>query len=569
MHGTMGKMAVLAGLCGFLACRRPVEIGLHYKIDIASTDVVRIETKVSVAAPDDRMFFADQPYRAVAQGIGYEVRDFTGEGHRALLITHDATIGFSPSPQFVFTLLPPIGPTPPQLNISAQVFGTDALLGKSEVVSAAFAAGAFVEVVVNDARCGGRTCTSDEVCCAGSCVTMGSDRAHCGGCDVACAATETCSGGICRCEGGSGCAAGSACCPGTGCLNLASDAFNCGACGNACNPGESCLAGQCVCPSNPGGAACSPGGLCCSTSGCTASGSCQCNNLPCATPNVCCNDTSCLDLANDHDNCGSCGNACASGLVCDHGQCKCGTSVCSASDVCCPGSGCKNTQNDPTNCGGCGIACGNGQVCSNATCECGTSGLSCDTQKPLCCASVSQCVNPANDHDNCGACGKSCKTLEVCTSSVCKCNGGAACGTGNRCCPDTGGCVDVASNQQNCGGCGIPCAGNETCVSGKCTPSTICNCLVGSMCCGGTCINIQTDVANCGGCGQACASGQLCCQGKCRDQDENNCGSCDNVCTLGAPKGWGSYCCLNCDPHPTGRCVSNTVSCLTCIGPPN
>gem|GEM_PF-4700679 len=55
---------VVVAVCG---CKQPVEVSLRYQVNVPPT-----ETRVSVASPDDRMFFADQPYRSVAQGIGYE-----------------------------------------------------------------------------------------------------------------------------------------------------------------------------------------------------------------------------------------------------------------------------------------------------------------------------------------------------------------------------------------------------------------------------------------------------------------------------------------------------------------
>ena len=127
------------------------------------------------------------------------------------------------------------------------------------------------------------------------------------------------------------------------CVNLTSDVNNCGSCGNKCTvthgtagcSNGSCVAVSCnsnyhktadgkgceintitdcgashtVCPNATNGSAkCSTSGVC----------SLYCNNS--SYPDLC--SSTCVDLANDVNNCGSCGNKCTgSTTVCDGGVC--------------------------------------------------------------------------------------------------------------------------------------------------------------------------------------------------------------------------------------------------------
>ncbi len=62
-------------------------------------------------------------------------------------------------------------------------------------------------------------------CCGGQCVNTNTDAAHCGGCDIVCAA-------------------GTSCCAGK-CVNLKRDKRNCGRCGKRCRRGKRCKGGRC------------------------------------------------------------------------------------------------------------------------------------------------------------------------------------------------------------------------------------------------------------------------------------------------------------------------------------
>src|SRR6185503_19949830 len=130
------------------------DLTLHYKLDgIAPTDVVRVATRVDIDGSDARSFYVDQPFRQVAQGIGYEVRDDDGDGKRTLMITHDATLGYVFAPTFDFRLLPPVGESAPPLSITARAVGVSDMIGETMALGAKFADDAKLAVDLTDARC--------------------------------------------------------------------------------------------------------------------------------------------------------------------------------------------------------------------------------------------------------------------------------------------------------------------------------------------------------------------------------------------------------------------------------
>ncbi len=184
--------------------------------------------------------------------------------------------------------------------------------------------------------------------------------------------------------------------------------------------------------------------------------------------------------------------------------------------------------------------------------------MKCENPAAICCGGE-PCVDITASTDNCGGCGKSCRTRESCNNGNCVCLGGgrvATCPASSACCSD--GCHDVASDVQNCGGCGVACKKGELCESGqcKCGPSGI-SCKAGQVCCGAVCSDNQNDASNCGMCGKACkpgkacknglcegecigcVAGETCCDGKCVNllNDRDNCGRCTNACKdlLGIP----------------------------------
>jgi sulfatase modifying factor 1 len=94
------------------------------------------------------------------------------------------------------------------------------------------------------------------------------------------------------------------------------------------------------------------------------------------------------------------------------------------------------------------------------------------------------CVNLQTDRTNCGGCGKTCSTGEVCEGGTCTCLTGTYCG---------GACSNEQTDRNNCGACGAACSGSTPyCYQGSCTatlPSCapggpgITNCASGESCC--------------------------------------------------------------------------------------
>jgi hypothetical protein len=130
--------------------------------------------------------------------------------------------------------------------------------------------------------------------CAGFCVDTTSDAANCGGCAVACAAGESCVGGVCQAAAAAQattCAAGETDCGGV-CVDLSSDLGNCGGCGVACPAETECAGGVCQAPA--------------------AAAICPAGQIEC-TPGTC------TDPLTDLLNCGACGNVCQN--QCANGVC--------------------------------------------------------------------------------------------------------------------------------------------------------------------------------------------------------------------------------------------------------
>lgn len=117
-----------------------------------------------------------------------------------------------------------------------------------------------------------------------------------------------------------------------------------------------------------------------------------------------------------------------------------------------------------------------------------------------------QCVDPASDAANCGACGTTCDARATCQRGACDCAPGlSACGTS---------CVDLASDPAHCGACGIACFGSVcSATTGPATCSASCG--AGETDCGGACVHLDQDRFHCGSCGTACAAGESCVEGGC------------------------------------------------------
>jgi hypothetical protein len=132
-----------------------------------------------------------------------------------------------------------------------------------------------------------RLCASDQLLCGDACVAVASDAANCGACGNACDAGNTCSEGVCRCDGGR-----VEC--GDACVDLESDPAHCGACGDACD-----------------------GATLCTTDG---EGATSCQDA-CALPAQTACGRACVALADDPWNCGACDRACGTNERCEAGAC--------------------------------------------------------------------------------------------------------------------------------------------------------------------------------------------------------------------------------------------------------
>jgi Stigma-specific protein, Stig1 len=113
----------------------------------------------------------------------------------------------------------------------------------------------------------------------------------------------------------------------------------------------------------------------------------------------------CVNLADDEENCGGCGEACPAGAACTMGGCACspGATVCAGT--------CVDLEGDARNCGACRRACAAGQVCVAGTCL-----VTCQEGQTVC---DGTCVNLRSDSDNCGACGHDCKGKRECVAGEC------------------------------------------------------------------------------------------------------------------------------------------------------
>ena len=324
---------------------------------------------------------------------------------------------------------------------------------------------------------------------------------------------------------------------------------------------------------------------------------------------TCC-DTTCIDLTNDPQHCGSCPNSCP------------------ASDTCCGGH-CSGLMSTISDCGGCGRSCGPTEV---ATPMC-ASGL-CDSS---CQSGYGNCITPAaptaddgcetnlnTSTGNCGACGRSCSTdgTDVRTCASCLCTSSCTAGHGNCTKPTAptadDGCETDLTSAAHCGSCGNVCTGGQTCCGGNhCATldSSVADCGGCSRACSGSHVSTQAcaagtcnstcqsgfancnqptapsaddgcetatgaDVVNCGACGRACSAANTntlsCASGLCNStcatgygncthpsapssddgcetsfNDPNHCGNCSNVCSL---------------PNATAGCPSGSCTVQSCSG---
>jgi len=247
--------------------------------------------------------------------------------------------------------------------------------------TAAFCAGSCVDLSSDDAHCGycDHACGANRSCyggqcecdlpltlCSSQCVNPANDEAHCGGCGKVCAAQSTCINRACVCD-----ASVPTLCDGT-CVDMTSDEQHCGACEKTCRENSTCTSSDCVCDAK--------------------------------VPNLC-GDT-CVDFATDEANCGKCDHMCPATAQCTNGECKCKTAGLSPC-----GDACVDLQSDATHCGRCDLAC----PASGAMCK--TGGCACDDTSLSVCGTA--CVNLTTDVGNCASCTRSCGASATCSGSAC------------------------------------------------------------------------------------------------------------------------------------------------------
>lgn len=242
---------------------------------------------------------------------------------------------------------------------------------------------------------------------------------HCGSCGNACPAGQSCHDGKC------GCPAGKRECPWlfgrTICVDLDTDDNNCGGCGRRCNPNGDADAGACS-PRPPS-----------TTYGCLGG---TCGHLKCEGRTVDCDgDLGTLGCASngcevgivaDRDNCGGCGIKCKDGEECLDPK---GTGLacvvpCDATGATfCPDGKCMDLLNDVDACGRCGNVCPHGGANQMRACKKGLCTLECAPGFADCNSDQSDgCETNLSSHPNhCGGCGNECNVAagQPCVEGKC------------------------------------------------------------------------------------------------------------------------------------------------------
>jgi len=144
---------------------------------------------------------------------------------------------------------------------------------------------------------------------------------------------------------------------------------------------------------------------------------------PTPTPIVCPTGTTdcggvCLDLLNDINNCGACGNVCPEGQPGFERGCAEGNCFFMRERACAEGLSycngvCIDRLADPANCGVCGNVCAAGQICFAGQCA---TDHRCDAGLTNC---SDVCVDLLIDPANCGVCGQLCAEGEICFGGQC------------------------------------------------------------------------------------------------------------------------------------------------------
>ncbi|MBK7863074.1 MAG: hypothetical protein IPJ65_31585 [Archangiaceae bacterium] len=307
--------------------------------------------------------------------------------------------------------------------------------------------------------------TTTGTCCNGACVDFKQDPQNCAACGASCTSGLCVTGSV---SGGPG---------GSSCLEQPAST-----CPLSCPPDMFCTTGGCKSRS------CSfSGGSCLSSSGQTG---------------TCCSQgfsNTCVNPLNDVDNCGGCGISCGPGATCTAGVCSNLLPPCKPghlgqfcdldaglNHLCCPG-GCIDVLDDANNCGRCGNRCAAGLSCVNGGCVALTCTAALQSQPCRgdagvlgnCCSSA--CSDRLTDPSNCGQCGRQCVGAETCAGGGCGLDTCTPSTQGSSCHRDAGieyylqvgsccgsACLDLRTDRGNCGNCGRVCPGTTNCVNGNC-----------------------------------------------------------------------------------------------------
>ena len=372
-------------------------------------------------------------------------------------------------------------------------------------------------------------CSDERTRCGDACIDTDANADHCGNCDNTCEGGDVCSEGECTKD----CAQDLVACDGS-CVDLQESPEFCGDCETSCES-----------PTN-GNAVCNDGE-------CTVQ--CDVDYVRCANECVplgnnfyedC--DGTCVDLRDDSQHCGECGQSCGGESSCDNGIC------CAPGLSNCNGE-CVDTDEDTEHCGGCGSICASDVDGSIAYCDEGACIKGCDEEEQTLCEDHNVCTDTNADDNHCGDCGHECITTVSAAQSVC--DGGncidACIDDDDELCDDYDTCANLDEDKEHCGECGNACTAEYedslvSCSEGECEEE----CPTDFELCSDydICADLETNVDHCGDCGEECDSGDVCIEGSCQadcgdgetdcdgacanlDESLNHCGECGNSCDTG------------------------------------
>lgn len=133
-----------------------------------------------------------------------------------------------------------------------------------------------------------------------------------------------------------------------------------------------------------------------------------------------------------------------------------GGSQCPENETICSGAGCVNLSNNPEHCGRCGQTCTASQVCENGVCACPAGMVPCGSSG--CCPPTAPCGDGScADGESCSDCPADCGPCAGCGDQVC--NGTETCAS---CEADCGACASCSCREfcrilRRCGTAGPMC----------------------------------------------------------------------------------------------------------------